>query len=85
MLSLIRGTSACGDARPYDRRMPMNTPESIANAPRTEEGAWDAPPPVDTPAVAPHVPAPLTPKRPDDGADDRTTAALGDLMPTPGD
>jgi len=65
--------------------MPMNTPESIANAPRTEEGAWDAPPPVDTPAVAPPVPAPLTPERPDDGADDRTTAALGDLMPTPGD
>jgi hypothetical protein len=69
--------------------MPMNTPESIANAPRTEGGAWDAPPPVDTPvdtpAVAPHVPAPLTPERPDDGADDRTTAALGDLMPTPGD
>jgi len=75
--------------------MPMNTPKSIANAPRTEGGAWDAPrteggawdapPPVDTPAVAPHVPAPLTPERPDDGADDRTTAALGDLMPTPGD
>jgi len=69
--------------------MPMNTPKSIANSPRTEEGAWDAPPPVDTPAVAPAVappvPAPLTPERPDDGADDRTTAALGDLMPTPGD
>ncbi len=63
----------------------MNTPESIANSSRTEEGARDAAPPVDTSAVAPHVPAPLTPERPDNGADDRTTAALGDLMPNPGD
>ncbi len=68
----------------------MTTPESSARAPRTQdaagnEAAGNAAPPVDEPAVRPHVPAPHTPARPNDDADDRTTAALGDLMPTPGD
>ncbi len=64
----------------------MDTPESSANAPRTEDGARDETPPLrDEPVIPAHVPASHTPERPDDGADDRTTAALGDLMPTPGD
>ncbi len=63
----------------------MDTPKRGANAPRTEDGARDEAPPLDEPAIPSHVPALHTPERPDDGADDRTTAALGDLMPTPGD
>ncbi len=65
----------------------MDTPERRANAPQTtEDGARDgAAAPLDEPAIPTRVPAPHTPERPDDGADDRTTAALGDLMPTPGD
>jgi len=65
--------------------MPMDTPERSAPAPRTDDGARDEAPPVDERATPPHVPALHTPERPDDGADERTTAALGDLMPTPGD
>ncbi len=63
----------------------MDTPESRAPAPRMEEGARDEAPLVDEPATPSHIPALHTPERPDDGADERTTAALGDLMPTPGD
>ncbi len=73
--------------------MDRDTPAGSADAPRAEQGTRDedgapdeAPPRGgDAAAIPAHVPALHTLERPDAGADDRTTAALGDLMPTPGD
>ncbi len=63
----------------------MDTPKRGAIAPRTEDGARYQAPPRDEPAVPAQVPALHTSERPHDGADEQTTAALGDLMPTPGE
>ncbi len=68
--------------------MTQNTPESLVNSPHWDDGVERA---RDEDPAARERPAPLgappstTTERPDTDEDDRTPAALGDLMPSPGE
>jgi len=68
--------------------MAQHTPESLANSPQWDdeaERARDEDPAARATPTPPDAPPSTTTERPDTDEDDRTPAALGDLMPTPGE